>query len=76
VTLNEQAALCVSSFSLLLIDLRDDITQMVTNRMSSDYELSDDDYYSDEEMIDGTQDDQGELSNPLNASASCIYVWR
>ena len=31
--------------------------------MSSDYELSDNDVeYSDEEMIDGTQDDQGELT--------------
>jgi hypothetical protein len=32
--------------------------------MSSDYELSDEDieYSSDEEMIDGTQDDYGELN--------------
>lgn len=31
--------------------------------MSSDYEFSDDDgdYYDDEDMLDGTQDDGGEL---------------
>lgn len=30
--------------------------------MSSDYEFSDDDAYDEEEMIDGTQDDDGEFS--------------
>jgi ariadne-1 len=37
--------------------------------MSSDYEFSDDDgeYYDDEEMLDGTQDDEGWLFD----SSSC-----
>ena len=42
--------------------------------MSSDYELSDNDMgSSDEEMIDGTQDDQGELKPP-KGSTSSVYV--
>jgi hypothetical protein len=45
-----------------LIDLDDDQPfYTLTNTMSSDYEYSDDDnYYDDEDMIDGTQSD-GEL---------------
>jgi hypothetical protein len=39
--------------------------------MSSDYEFSDNDleYSSDEEMIDGTQDDQGEMPNLITSTS-------
>lgn len=46
--------------------------------MSSDYELSDNDndFYSDEDMIDGTQDDLGELYFLLGVCILTLYYYR
>jgi hypothetical protein len=43
--------------------------------MSSDYEFSDEDgdYYDDEEMLDGTQDEEGSLFIPVVSAFNLLF---